>query len=93
MENFHFLVERLQALYGKEYKITNYIASQFPNVKPVVQIIPLSSLEDLQFVKKNITAVSTFYVPPSDTRKTDPEMARKLGLQSIIKPDCHTTPK
>ena len=93
MENFHFLIERLQVLYGKEYKITHYIASQFPNVKPIIQSIPLSSLEDPQFVKKNITAVSTFYVPPSDTRKTDPEMARKLGLQSIIKPDHQTTSK
>ena len=93
MENFHFLIERLQVLYGKQYKITNYIASTYPNVKPIIQTIPLNFLEDPEFVKKNITAVSTFYIPPNDTRKTDPEMARKLGLESVLQPDCHVTTK
>jgi hypothetical protein len=87
MQHFHVLIERLQAIYGTEYKITNYIASQLPSVKPTIQIISLQSLLDPDFVKKNITAVSTFYVAPKDTRKTDPEMARKLGLLSLVKPE------
>jgi hypothetical protein len=87
MQHFHILIERLQAIYGTEYKITHYIASQLPSVKPTIQIISLKSLQDPDFVKKNITAVSTFYVAPKDTRKTDPEMARKLGLLSLVKPE------
>lgn len=87
MENFHILIERIQAIYGTDYKITHYIASQFSSVKPTIQIIPLKCLQDADFVKKNITAVSTFYVAPKDTRKTDPEMAKKLGLVSLVKPE------
>ena len=87
MQNFHLLIERLQSIYGTKYKITNYIASQLPSVKPRIQIVSLKSLEDPDFVKKNITSISMFYIPPKDTRKTDPEMARKLGLISIVKPE------
>ena len=87
MQNFHLLIERLQFIYGTEYKITNYIASQLPSVKPRIQSVSLKLLQDAEFVKKNTTSVTTFYIPPKDTLETDPEMARKLGLALTVKPE------
>ena len=83
MQQFHVLIEHLQSIYGVDYQITHYIASQYPNVRPVIQRFPLSSLLDQDIRKKNITAISTFYIHPKDVRKTDVEMAKKLGHQSL----------
>lgn len=73
------LVRYLQDVYGDDYEVVHYIASQFSICDPVIERIPLSRFQD-PAVHKKVTGISTFYIPPKIVRQADPESASKLGL-------------
>ncbi|MET8702014.1 SAM-dependent methyltransferase [Kitasatospora sp. NPDC004723] len=74
------LVRYLQAAYGEDYEIINYIASQYSIADPVIQPIALSKILDPD-TRPWVTGISTFYVPPKVERAIDLDMATSLGLR------------
>lgn len=73
------LVRYLQEVYGNDYEIVHYIASQYSICEPIIERIRLSSFAEPN-VGQKVTGISTFYVPPKILRGVDPVIAETLGL-------------
>ncbi len=80
-ENFSIFISYLQKHYGADYPVTNYIASRFPTIPPVIEQYPLSALHDPD-IQTGITGISTFYLAPRDTAPPCAAMMRQLGMLS-----------
>ncbi|MFN9620986.1 MAG: SAM-dependent methyltransferase [Synechococcaceae cyanobacterium] len=78
-DNFSFFVRYLQQHYGADYPVTNYIASRFPTIPPVIEHYPLSALHDPD-TQGRVTGISTFYLAPRDTAPPDAAMMHRLGM-------------
>lgn len=78
-DNFSILISYLQKHYGTDYQVTNYIASRFPTIPPVIEQYPLSALHDPD-IQRAITGISTFYLAPRDTAPPCAAMMRQLGM-------------
>jgi len=78
-DNFSIFIDYLQTHYGTDYPVTNYIASRFPTIPPVIEAYPLSALHDPE-IQGRITGISTFYLAPRDTAAPCPAMMERLGL-------------
>ena len=78
-ENFSLLIDSLQKVYGENYVIVHYICNQFPICRSRVDRIPLSDFHKPE-IAKEVTGVSTFYIPPAFARPVDPALAVKFGL-------------
>lgn len=78
-ENFSILVSYLQGFYGDRYPVTNYIASRFSAIPPVIEVFSLDALHD-PALQSRVTGISTFYLAPKDPVPPSLEMMARLGL-------------
>lgn len=93
-QNFHLLIERLQNVYGSDYEIVHYKGAESPLSATLVERLPLSAFLQPD-IAKQVTSISTFYIPPKEVQDIDPVMAEKLGLLSTTKGEkkLHTPPR
>jgi hypothetical protein len=79
--NSHFsqFISWLEDLYGSGYEITHYIGSRYPGTDPLIQVRRLCDLHD-PARQRDITGLSTFYIPPRDTVPMDRQTAVDLGV-------------
>lgn len=78
-DNFSVLISYLQEHYGADYQVTNYIASRFPTIPPVIEHYPLSALHDPQ-TQVRVTGISTFYLAPKDSAAPCAVTMQHLGM-------------
>ena len=78
-DNFSIFVSYLQQHYGADYPVTNYIASRFPTIPPVIEHYPLSALHDPD-TQARVTGISTFYLAPRDSAAPSAAMMERLGM-------------
>ncbi|HET7929043.1 MAG TPA: SAM-dependent methyltransferase [Actinomycetota bacterium] len=69
------LRDRLEALYGADHEVVVYEASPFPVGRPTIERCPVSGLAEA-----GVTGLSTLYVPPRDSARSDPGMMARLGM-------------
>jgi uncharacterized protein YabN with tetrapyrrole methylase and pyrophosphatase domain len=74
-ESLPVLVETLLEHYPAEHEVTVYEASPYPGFDPLICTVRLSEL-----AAEHVTALSTLYVPPSETSALDLTMLDRLGL-------------
>jgi uncharacterized protein YabN with tetrapyrrole methylase and pyrophosphatase domain len=74
-EGLPVLVEILLEHYPAEHEVTVYEASPYPGFDPLVRTVPLSELS-----AEHVSALSTLYVPPSETSPLDLTMLDRLRL-------------
>lgn len=77
--NFAVLLDYLEALYGPDHPVINYVGSRYPGIDPLIDHQTLASLRD-PAVQSWVTGISTFYLPPRLAGQSDPEMLERLGL-------------
>jgi hypothetical protein len=77
--NFSVLLDYLEALYGPEHPVVNYVGSRYPGVDPVIDRLTIASLRD-PATQNWVTGISTFYLPPKQAAPADPAMLARLGL-------------
>jgi hypothetical protein len=73
--NLPILMETLQTIYGWDYEVVHYQASQYPICPPLIQRLPLSALRS-----DMVGSASTLYIPPKEPSSSDSLIARRLGL-------------
>ncbi|XP_033747066.1 uncharacterized protein LOC117332289 [Pecten maximus] len=80
-ENDHLiiLIEKLQDIYGKDYEIIHYLAAHYPVTSPKIRRVGLSDLLNPEEMKQ-VTGMSTFYIPPKTSSQLDIDMALRLGI-------------
>ncbi|WP_174297450.1 SAM-dependent methyltransferase [Sphingomonas bacterium] len=76
---FDLLLDVLAEIYGEDWEIAHYIAPQYVGVEPLIETMALSDLRDVE-KRKNISSLSTFYIPPKMAVAMDKERAVELGL-------------
>lgn len=74
-QNFPILVEALQKIYPKDHPVVVYDGSQFPQIRPKIQILNLTTISS-----KHLSGISTLYLPPAVTPHVDKKMCERLGL-------------
>ncbi len=74
-KNLDVLVDYLLQWYEPEHRVTLYEASPYPLVEPSIQELALADLSGAR-----PSPLATLYVPPSQTRAEDAEMAARLGI-------------
>ena len=77
--NFLTLIQYLQKFYGDDFEIVHYIASRYPTIPSKIEKFKLSELTDSR-IRKGITGLSTFYIPPKVAKQADIDMCIQLGL-------------
>jgi len=77
--NFSVLLDYLEAIYGAEHPVINYVGSRYPGVEPLVDRQTIASLRN-PATQVRVTGISTFYLPPKDAAASDPQMLEQLGL-------------
>ncbi|KWF86876.1 hypothetical protein WL93_17420 [Burkholderia diffusa] len=77
--NFSVLLDYLEALYGADQPVVNYVGSRYPGVDPLIDRQTIASLRDPS-VQNWVTGISTFYLPPKDAALADAAMLDRLGL-------------
>jgi hypothetical protein len=77
--NFSVLLDYLEALYGPDHEVVNYVGSRYPGVAPVIDRHTVASLRD-PAARTWVTGISTFYLPPRQATAADPDMLARLGL-------------
>lgn len=77
--NFAVLLDYLEALYGPEHPVINYVGSRYPGIDPLIDHQTLASLRD-PLTQSWVTGISTFYLPPRLAGQSDLEMLERLGL-------------
>ncbi|WAS91140.1 SAM-dependent methyltransferase [Nannocystis punicea] len=77
--NFSVLLDYLEALYGPEHPVVNYVGSRYPGVDPVIDRLTIAALRD-PATQNWVTGISTFYLPPRQAAPADPAMLARLGL-------------
>lgn len=91
---FDMLVDVLEGSYGTDWLITNYIASRFPTIEPIVTTHAVGELRSPE-VRRTIRSLSTFYIAPKEASATDDHRSMSLGLtkagQPVQPPVCTTT--
>ena len=74
-DNLSVLKEYLQNFYPKNHTVFFYEASQYPTRPPTIHSIDLSNLEN-----REISSLTTLYVPPVPGARYDPKMVDELGM-------------
>jgi hypothetical protein len=77
--HFSYFISWLEELYGSDYEITHYIGARYPGTDPLIQVSRLADLHD-PARQRDVTGLSTFYIPPRDAVPTDRQTAMDLGL-------------
>ncbi|KAJ4470804.1 tetrapyrrole methylase [Lentinula aciculospora] len=78
---FGVLVDRLEKEYGADHPVVHYIAAVLPYEDPVTDKLTIGQLHDPR-VAKQVTGISTFYIPPKETKCVNVDMMRRLDLLS-----------
>lgn len=76
---FPMFLEYLAQTYGWNTQVTNYIAPQYAGLTPLVARYSLRDLREEE-VRKEVTALSTFYIAPITHVSTDRPSAAALGF-------------
>lgn len=82
---FSYFVSWLEELYGSGYQITHYIGARYPGTDPLIQRCRLADLHDPER-QREITGLSTFYIPPRDAIAMDQRTAIDLGILQAGQP-------
>jgi hypothetical protein len=82
---FDLLIDTLEATYGKDWPIVNYIASRFPNVAPLIEEHTIGAMRTPE-ARRNVQALSTFYISPQIASATDPDRSVALNLTKLGEP-------
>ena len=77
--HFSYFISWLEELYGSGYQITHYIGARYPGTDPLIQVHQLRDLHDPER-QREITGLSTFYIPPRDAIAMDRQTAIDLGI-------------
>jgi tetrapyrrole (corrin/porphyrin) methylase-like protein len=83
--HFSYFISWLEELYGSGYEITHYIGSRYPGTDPLIQVRRLRDLHDPDR-QRDITGLSTFYIPPRDAAAMDQRTAVHLGVLQAGRP-------
>ncbi len=83
--HFSYFISWLEELYGSGYEITHYIGARYPGTDPLIQVSPLHDLHDPER-QRDITGLSTFYIPPRDAVPMDRQTAVDLGVLQAGQP-------
>ncbi|THU91725.1 tetrapyrrole methylase [Dendrothele bispora CBS 962.96] len=76
---FDVLVDRLEQEYGADHPVVHYMASILPYEDPVTDKFTVSQFRDPQIAKR-ICGISTFYIPPKETKDSNVEAMHRLQL-------------
>lgn len=68
------LADYLRESYPPTHEVVAYAASPFPMADPIVRRFPLEELPEA-----DLPSFATLYVPPAETRSSDPRMSKRLG--------------
>lgn len=80
-EKLGILLDYLDTFYTPEQEVYNYVASMFSMSKPKIDKYKLSDFR-LPEVAKEVTGISTFFIPAARMTDSDPAMSKVLGLKS-----------
>jgi hypothetical protein len=83
--HFSYFISWLEELYGSDYQITHYIGARYPGTDPLIQTHTLKDLHD-PARQREITGLSTFYIPPRDAIRMDQRTAVDLGILAVGQP-------
>jgi Tetrapyrrole (Corrin/Porphyrin) Methylases len=83
--HFSYFISWLEELYGPDYEITHYIGSRYPGTDPLIGVHRLAELHD-PARQRDITGLSTFYIPPRDAVPMDGPTAVDLGILQAGQP-------
>jgi hypothetical protein len=83
--HFSYFISWLEELYGSGYEITHYIGARYPGTDPLIQVQQIRDLHDPER-QRDITGLSTFYIPPRDAIAMDRQTAVDLGILQIGQP-------
>jgi hypothetical protein len=83
--HFSYFISWLEELYGCDYQVTHYIGARYPGTDPLIQVLRLCELHD-PARQREITGLSTFYIPPRDAVAMDQPTAVELGILGAGEP-------
>jgi len=76
---FSLLLDHLEAVYGPDQVVTNYVGSRYPGIEPLIARHTIEQLREPS-IQSTVTGLSTFYVPPVLAPVADQAVLRELGL-------------
>jgi hypothetical protein len=76
---FSLLLDHLEAVYGPDQVVTNYVGSRYPGIDPLIARHTLAELREPS-IQSTVTGLSTFYLPPIHAPAADQAVLRELGL-------------
>ena len=76
---FSLLLDHLEAVYGPDQVVTNYVGSRYPGIDPTIERHTIAELREPS-VQAGVTGLSTFYLPPVQAPVADEAVLRELGL-------------
>jgi hypothetical protein len=76
---FSLLLDHLEAVYGPDQLVTNYVGSRYPGIDPLIARHTISELREPS-IQAGVTGLSTFYLPPIHAPAADQAVLRELGL-------------
>ncbi|KAF9263752.1 tetrapyrrole methylase [Marasmius fiardii PR-910] len=79
---FHLLVDHLEKDFGPEHKVVHYIGAVLPQSATVKDEFKIADLRKDDVVKQ-ISTISTFYIPPRQVTPVPKEVAEKLGFHPL----------
>ena len=80
-EKFNILLDYLEQYYPPDQEIVNYVASMFTMTKSRIERHKLSDYRD-PTIAKQVTGISTFFIPALKMTQSDDEASNKLGLKT-----------
>jgi uncharacterized protein YabN with tetrapyrrole methylase and pyrophosphatase domain len=76
-KNLRILAESLQKFYPSEHQVIIYEAAQYSVSQPRIEYVSLSELGE-----RNVTSISTLYIPPYVDKEVNSDIIVKLGMDS-----------
>jgi hypothetical protein len=80
-DRFNVLLDYLEDVYGPDQEIVNYVASMFSMANPKMDRYKLSEFRNPE-IAKEVTGISTFFIPAASMAESNDEMSDKLGLKA-----------
>lgn len=81
---FQLLIDRLENEYGPDHQLVSYLAPTYNVAEPVVKRYTIKDMRKLDVVEQ-VSAASTFYIPPKIVAENDPDIQKKLGFKSVVR--------
>lgn len=79
---FERLLDALEDVYGAGAELIHYLAPQYVGIEPLIARHRIDAMRD-PGLRSGVTALSTFYLPPSELAPTDPAEAAALHLPGV----------